>query len=85
MMSAPQEQPKEKHLDYIDFALLRMHAMQELLACIAVVGAALFLVRRVWRFTRRPDTISCGCGCSGCDERVQCVADSKASLPMYKP
>ncbi|MDY0391561.1 FeoB-associated Cys-rich membrane protein [Desulfobulbus oligotrophicus] len=59
--------------------------MQKLLVASVVIVAGIFLARRIWRFVRRPDTVSCGCGCSGCAESISCPTQEKVTPPVQKP
>ena len=58
--------------------------MQNLIVALAVVGAAVFIGRRLWRIWRDPKNSSCGCGCSGCSSEPHCSPPRK-TLPRHQP
>ncbi|NLX19347.1 MAG: FeoB-associated Cys-rich membrane protein [Desulfobulbus sp.] len=59
--------------------------MQKLFVVAAVAVACFFLARRLWKSVRRPDTISCGCSCSGCAQSSSCLPPEKLTPPADKP
>jgi hypothetical protein len=58
-----------------------MPSFQTMVTLLIVAGAALFLVRRIYRSLKKDDPAPCGCGCSSCNAAQDCGDSQPKETP----